>query len=152
MLNNHSTSSIEHIRDVFRQKKQLFSRKRQAIVEILLSHNKPMSAYEIAEQYLLDEGKVIAPMSVYRIIDTLISLDIVHKVHSINKFIACTHLTCQNSHGLLMLFICKTCKKVYESTINPTMLQSFISNILPNGYHTTKEPLEIQCICEECHV
>ena len=111
-----------------------------------------MSAYEIAEQYFLDKGKVIAPMSVYRIIDTLISLDIVHKVHSINKFVACTHITCQHSHNLLMILICKACKKVYESTVNPMMLQSFISNILPNGYHTTKEPLEIQCICEECHV
>ncbi len=62
---------------------------REAVLTLIWDSHKPMGAYQIVEQLppLLDKN-VQAP-SVYRAIDFLLELGLIHRITSLNAFIGC---------------------------------------------------------------
>ena len=71
----------------------------------------PLSAYSILDQ-LRDEG-FRAPLQVYRALEKLLEFGMVHRLESLNAFIACSHPECE-SHGTIAFAICETCGNVAE--------------------------------------
>lgn len=61
---------------------------------------------------LRDEG-VKAPLQVYRALDKLLEFGLVHRLESINAFVACAHPH-EHKHGLIAFAICKGCGQAEE--------------------------------------
>ncbi len=86
--------------------------KNQSLVYGTLSHaDGPLSAYAILDQ-LRDEG-FRAPLQVYRALDKLIDLGLIHRLESLNSFVACQHPECEDRHTMVFE-ICEKCSKVSE--------------------------------------
>lgn len=87
--------------------------KNQALVLGVLERSKePVSAYAILER-LRDHG-FRAPLQVYRALDKLLELGKIHRLESLNAFVACTHPAENHGHNATIFAICKNCGQVTE--------------------------------------
>ncbi|MDD3288054.1 MAG: Fur family transcriptional regulator [Alphaproteobacteria bacterium] len=82
----------------------------QKVLALLLQKEKPLSAYEILDA--LREHGFRSPPTVYRALDYLVKNGYIHRIESLNSFIACHQ---RADHGDVSQFaICKSCGKVDE--------------------------------------
>lgn len=124
--------------------------KRQRILELLVSSKTPMSAYEVADAYNESANTSMPAMSVYRILDFLESEQLVHKLSSANKYVACSHITCDHAHEVPQFLICSSCQSVKEIGIAKTIIDELNKQVHHAGYTLTNSQLELQCLCEQC--
>ena len=66
-----------------------FTEKREQIFKILVKAKSSLSAYEIVDLYNQYSIAKMPPMSVYRILEFLEKKNLVHKLSSSGKYIAC---------------------------------------------------------------
>lgn len=79
--------------------------------EVAASHG-AIGAYDILERISAD-GKRMAPISVYRALDTLVAAGVVHKLESRNAFFACRQSHVPQRSYLVLL--CSGCGQVAEA-------------------------------------
>ncbi|MFN0264199.1 Fur family transcriptional regulator [Tepidamorphus sp. 3E244] len=106
----------------------------------------PLSAYAILDE-LREEG-LRAPLQVYRALERLLELGLVHRLESLNAFVACSHPACEED-GTVAFAICETCGKVFEFT--DIELKSRIGAwAKSNAFRPRKTAIEIRGLCAEC--
>ncbi|HEY3695884.1 Fur family transcriptional regulator [Phenylobacterium sp.] len=88
---------------------QRWTAQRQRALELLLEAGGPIKAYELLARF--KEGAQTAPPTVYRALDTLVSLGLAHRIASLNAYTAC-HLT-DEGHSASFL-ICDCCGAAEE--------------------------------------
>jgi len=117
---------------------------RRNILELLWQSHQPRKAYDLlAELSLKDSGA--KPPTVYRALDFLQDLGLVHKVESLNAFIGCTGT---HAHQYL---ICQNCGNVTD--IHDNALSGVIRGKAgENGFKVTSSIIEIKGICQNCHI
>ena len=116
------------------------------VLEVLESHQNPLSAYSILEQ-LADAG-LRAPPQVYRALEKLIDYGLIHKLESINSYVACQHRHC-GSHQVTSFAICDTCERVSE-IINQEFETTLHGLAERSGLNPTHSTVEIHGVCENC--
>lgn len=124
--------------------------KRRHVLEILLEKPQPLSAYEIAEHYQQLLNEKIPAMSVYRMLEFLISQGLVHKLASANKFIACSHIACDHGHETPQFLICDNCQSVREVGIDNRLINALEKSIQDNHFQLNSPQLELHGLCENC--
>ena len=108
----------------------------------------PMTAYEILDA-LRAEG-FRAPLQVYRALDKLVDLGVVHRLESLNSFVACAHPEEQCcDHGLTGFAICEHCGNVVEFHHHGIehQLEAFLDE---KGFKPAKSVIEIRGRCAGC--
>ena len=89
------------------------TKNQNAVFTALLGAEKPLGAYEILD-VVRDQG-FRAPLQVYRALQKLIELRLVHRIESRNAFVACDH----EPHSEAVCFlICDGCEKAIELPIH----------------------------------
>lgn len=76
------------------------------VFEALAAHDKPASAYDIAENVGSRRGKRVAANSVYRILDLFVRTNLARRVESANAYIANSHPGCHHDCIFLICDIC----------------------------------------------
>ena len=92
--------------------------KRKQVLSSLIQSEKALSAYELIDIFEACFGEKIPAMSVYRILEFLENEHLVHKLNLANKYVACSHITCDHAHGVPQFLICGSCNQVKEISIN----------------------------------
>ncbi|HEU4987439.1 MAG TPA: Fur family transcriptional regulator [Rhizobiaceae bacterium] len=121
--------------------------KNQALVLNALSRAEgPLSAYTILDR-LRDDG-FRAPLQVYRALEKLQEIGLVHRLESINAFVACTHP--HNHHQELIAFaICENCGKVDE--FSDEMVEERLGRwAKTHDFRPSKTTIEIRGACSTC--
>lgn len=126
------------------------TQKRKDVLSILLNADKAISAYELIDFFKHEFNQNMPPMSAYRILDYLVGIDLVHKIHAANKFVACAHIDCHENHDVAQLLFCQECQRVKETPINPSIYKNFKDEISNSGYQLCPQQLELTCICGDC--
>ncbi len=124
--------------------------KRKHILSGLIKTQKALSAYELVEYCRSEFDEVIPPMSVYRILDFLAGENLVHKLQLANKYVACSHISCDHAHEIPQFLICAECNSVKEIGIKKTMIDTLKHNIEQAGYQLKSSQLELHCLCQDC--
>ena len=121
--------------------------KNQKIVFNLLQNSgEPLKAYTILEN-LKREG-LKSPLQVYRALDKLVELGIIHKIESQNSFIACSNSNCASNTAFT---ICKKCGDVKEIKNNHLFEQ--VSDLgKKNRLKVQRFNLEFYVDCNGCKV
>ncbi len=124
--------------------------KNQSLVMTALTEAKgPLSAYTILDE-LRDDG-FRAPLQVYRALEKLVEFGLVHRLESLNAFVACQHPSCDGRKEETILFtICETCGGVQE------LVKSQLSNATKSlareiGFSPKKSTIELRGVCSKCH-
>ena len=121
--------------------------KNQKIVFNLLQNSgEPLKAYTILEN-LKREG-LKSPLQVYRALDKLVELGIIHKIESQNSFIACSNSNCASNTAFT---ICRRCGDVKEIKNNHLFEQ--VSDLgKKNRLNVQRFNLEFYVDCNGCKV
>jgi len=102
------------------------SEPRRYVLEIIASANKPATAYEILDE-LGKKLKSPKPPTVYRALDSLSEHGFIHRIESLNAYIACEE---GHRHKGSQFMICDSCGQVEEIHLcsAPETLQKQASN------------------------
>ena len=122
--------------------------KNQSLVLSVLAKTKgPMSAYTILDQLRGDGFR--APLQVYRAIEKLLELGLVHRIESLNAFVACQHPSCEEQETVAFM-ICDTCGTIDEIADNA--LASQLASISKKEDFSAKTAtVELHGNCRNCH-
>ena len=111
---NHVTCQsafLERAARLFEAKGMKMTGLRQRVLEEIASSHQALGAYDILER-LATKGPRLAPISVYRAIEALHEVGLVHRLESRNAFFAC-HGTHDPERDQLIL-ACERCGRVAE--------------------------------------
>ena len=122
---------------------------KQALVMNLLEKIKgPLSAYAILDQ--LHNSGFRGPVQVYRALEKLMELGLVHRLESLNAFVACQQRTCDHQSKKTIIFtICEICGSVQE-LVNTGLehLVRFLEKDI--DFLTNRSVIELKGICSTC--
>ncbi|MEM6729016.1 MAG: Fur family transcriptional regulator [Pseudomonadota bacterium] len=118
---------------------------RAQVMAALRASDAPMSAYDILAG-LRESNPKIAPTTVYRALNTLIEQGLIHRLESLNAFIACQ---CDAHAHEAILSICDDCGLV-EETVAPELLKSMSKVIGKSGFAPSRHVVEVHGRCAEC--
>ncbi|MDD9877749.1 MAG: Fur family transcriptional regulator [Magnetovibrio sp.] len=118
---------------------------RREVLELLLAAHQALGAYEIMEG--IDwGGRKPAPVVVYRALDFLMELGLVHRLASVNAYVACGHAG--EAHGARFL-ICTDCRTVAEVT-SPGIADALVGEAERRGFAVGQLTIEISGVCPHC--
>lgn len=116
------------------------------VMGALTKSNGPLSAYTILDQ-LRDDG-FRAPLQVYRALDKLVEFGMVHRLESLNAFVACRHPDCDD-HETIAFMICESCDYVHE--LSDDVLANRVELLAGKArFALKKTTIELRGICENC--
>lgn len=141
-----SADALAHAEVLCAQRGQRLTPIRRRVLEVLLSTHKPLGAYEIIE-HAVTEGPRPAPITIYRALDFLRDLGLVHRIESRNAFVACLH---RHEHGDLVVFlICERCSVVGEAS-SAAVADELRKAASAAGFTPRTPVIEIGGICGHC--
>ena len=118
------------------------------VMNALVDAGTPLSAYTILDK-LRDDG-FRAPLQVYRALGKLLEAGLVHRLESINAFVACRHDECA-SHGQTMFMICERCDNVSE--ISDNSLTNRLEKLATDAkFALNGSTIELRGTCRLCNV
>ena len=121
--------------------------KNQTLVLRVLSRAKsPLSAYDILER--LQKQGFRAPPQVYRALEKLSGLGLIHRVETLNAFVACNHSEDQN-HGTSAFAICDSCSTVVEFPCDKVAKQLAVL-AKDQGFGLKSSTIELGGLCDDC--
>lgn len=147
---NNIDTIIEHAEQNCKSHGSRLTTKRKQVLSLLAQTNKALSAYDLIDLFVKENGEKIPAMSVYRILDFLEAEHLVHKLKLANKYIACSHITCKHEHGVPQFLICSVCNVVKEITVNKSTINELNQSVEQAGFKLVSPQLEINCICNDC--
>jgi len=85
---------------------------RRDVLEEVASSHKAVGAYDVLDRLARRDGRRLAPISVYRALDTLVAAGVVHRLESRNAFFACHTLHALDRRQIVLA--CDRCGAVAE--------------------------------------
>lgn len=116
------------------------------VLEKLEAASAPLSAYTLLDQ--LRERGFRAPLQVYRALDTLIKEGFVHRLESLNAFVACSEPH-DHSHSMTAFAICDTCGQVQEFS-DDAVGHQLDDWVRAGGFVPKKAVIEFRGTCGKC--
>jgi Fur family zinc uptake transcriptional regulator len=118
---------------------------RRRVLELVLDRHTPVGAYDILERLAEERGRV-APPTVYRALDFLVSQGLVHRVDSRNAFVGCVRA--DGTHRACFL-LCRECGAVAE-LVDPDLDAAVEALARRAGFEIGRQVIEIEGRCAAC--
>ena len=122
------------------------SRNETLVFEFLDAAGKPVSAYEILDA--LREDGLRAPLQVYRALSKLIDSGVVHRIESLNAFVACKHHECSGT-AVSIFMLCERCDNVTEA-IDTSTAAALTALCAARNFNGTHQMIELTGVCAAC--
>lgn len=123
------------------------TKNQQLVFDALSGADGPLSAYTILDQ--LREQGFRAPPQVYRALDKLVELGMVHRLESLNAFVACRHPGCDTHQETIAFAICADCGRVAEIS-DDTLSEELALIAGRSGFQLKKSTVELRGLCKAC--
>lgn len=131
------------------QDKPDLTKNQQITLDALTVASTPMTAYALLDE--LRPTGIRAPLQVYRALDRLLELGLVHKLESINAYMTCTHAhhDHHHPHGVAAFAICNNCGQVseFEDSAIEARLDDWTRN---HGFKPVRSSIELRGLCAVC--
>lgn len=124
--------------------------KRKLVLQQLIESKRLLSAYDIVDRIKKYAKSSMPAMSVYRILDFLESVKLVHKLESQNKYIACRHIQCNHNHQSAQFLICNNCNYVKEINIEQSVMDTIGFAADDENFDLTFSVMEFKGLCHAC--
>lgn len=122
------------------------TRNQTLVLDALAKADGPLSAYTILDRLRGDGFR--APLQVYRALEKLLGAGLVHRLESLNAFVACAHPHC-HEQGMIAFAICEGCGQVdeFSDAVVEERLGAWSKD---NSFRTEKTTIEIRGRCASC--
>ena len=124
---------------------------RARVLGLVAQAGKPLKAYDLLDQFRAgkadDEGRAAAPPTVYRALDFLLANGFIHKLESVNAFVACHHpSTAQHSVPFLICDRCHSAVELEDERVATLLTEQ----ALALGFRPQAQTLEVHGLCVHC--
>jgi Fur family transcriptional regulator, zinc uptake regulator len=116
---------------------------RQRTYEMILEAGAPVKAYDLIDRFHTDSAA--KPPTVYRALTFLEQAGLIHRIESLNAYVACD--TRDHAHTAAFL-LCDCCGKSVEVAISP--LAEIEAASEKAGFHVRRITLEARGLCDVC--
>tara|TARA_Y100001935_G_scaffold229211_1_gene208748 strand:+ start:1215 stop:1601 length:387 start_codon:yes stop_codon:yes gene_type:complete len=116
------------------------------VLQTLEKSEQPLGAYSIL--FNVEKKGIKSPQQVYRALDKLITIGAVHKIESLNSYIACKHKECKARESTSFL-ICQDCQRVFE-ILEADLSDKFLKVSKKSNFKYSTHNLEIFGVCKTC--
>lgn len=145
---NHSrciSHALDSAVNVCRKKSLRFTPIRQRVFELIWDSHEPVVAYDILKK-LRDEKTNAEPPTVYRALDFLLAVGLVHKIESLSAYVGCEHT---DKPHVSQFLICIDCRQTIE--LDDKLIQKTIEQqAAKTGFVIHNQMIEIKGICPGC--
>lgn len=112
----------------------------------LLAAKRAVTAYELIALLEDRQGRKLAPLTIYRHLDFLIRVGLVHRIESTQSYLPCDHPSHTHESQYLL---CSDCGRVDE--VHSDSLESMLGRIAKKrGFTPAKSVVEISGVCGKC--
>lgn len=119
------------------------TRNQQLVLDCLRRAGRAMTAYELLDA--LREAGLRAPVQVYRALEVLAREELIHRIETLNAFVACRHL----DHSETAAFaICDDCRQIWEFTLPRESGLTAVAE--RKGFRTRQATVELHGRCADC--
>ena len=140
-ISKAKTRFVERLRDMGKG----VGRNDEPVLNLLLSNHRIFSAYDIAEK-ISEMGKRVQPIQIYRSLEKLIALGLVHRLSTRNGFIACYE---DGECATGQFLICTECESVKE--IDSQLINTEIKDSAQeNSFSIANKSVEVLGLCSNC--
>lgn len=115
------------------------------VLAVLKQAGAALSAYDVLHK-LREKHPKIAPPTVYRALNALIEKGGVHRIESLNAFIACRG---EGTQKTAIMSICDDCGSVEESSA-PEVYDSLSCYLGKHGFEAQRHVIEVHGVCSSC--
>lgn len=141
-------TAVHRAQTICRQRDARLTPLRREVLELVWQSHKPLGAYTILEQLAERGGRSArpAPPTVYRALDFLQELGLVHRLASRNAFIGC-HQPEHEHQGHFL--ICRNCEIALELT-DAAVTQAMAAAARHSGFTIEQSCIELVGLCPAC--
>jgi Fur family zinc uptake transcriptional regulator len=118
---------------------------RAQVLGLVAAAGKPVKAYDLLDLMKGESGST-APPTVYRALDFLLEQGFIHRLASINAFVACHHPQVRHSVPFLISDRCQNATELEDTRISGLLE----SQAQAQGFATSAQTLEVHGICADC--
>ncbi|MDC3263916.1 MAG: Fur family transcriptional regulator [Porticoccaceae bacterium] len=119
---------------------------RKSVLELLWQSHRPLGAYQLQDQLAALSGKSIAPPTIYRAIEFLLKLGLIHRIPSLNAYIGCPFPGSDHSNLFMICNACGSAAEVAHNGIND-LLQKASDKA---NFTLQSQTLELFGLCPNC--
>lgn len=127
-----------------------FTHLRRKVLELLLRRGSPAKAYDLQAD-MIASGRRAAPTTVYRALEFLTEQGLVHRIHALNAFVACSDDFRRCRHHDPLMLACSACEKSVEIA-NPEIGEFIRRALQPTGFCFQGNAMEIRGLCQACRM
>jgi Fur family zinc uptake transcriptional regulator len=117
----------------------------QKILRRLTNQRAPATAYQLLDALRAEMPK-LAPPTIYRALAALTKTQRVHRIESLNAYVACR---CGRHHTPGVMTICGDCGAV-EEALAPALVESVLSTSEQTGFLAQRPVIELHGLCAHC--
>ncbi|MDB2593966.1 transcriptional repressor [Porticoccaceae bacterium] len=140
------SAALTRANDLCSEQKVRMTTTRESVLRLLWQSHQPLGAYQLQGQLSELLNKPIAPPTVYRAIDFLLELGLIHRIPSLNAYIGCPFPNSEHSNLFMICSQCGSAAEVAHNTIN-SMLQSASDKA---NFTLQSQCLELFGLCPQC--
>lgn len=118
---------------------------RRRVLELIWSSHKAHKAYDILDT-LAKEDKAAKPPTVYRALDFLIEMKLIHKIESLNAYVGCHHPNECQTHQFLICEQCGTVEDIQDSKADDALNHLCAQH----KFKQSSKIIEIKGVCDKC--
>jgi Fur family transcriptional regulator, zinc uptake regulator len=124
---------------------QRLTEQRRRVLELIWSSHRPVGAYALLEQ-LGAAGRKPAPPTIYRSLEFLLELGLIHRIASLNAYVGCSQ---PGAPHFPRFFLCERCGQAAELE-DPEIDQAVAKDAHEMGFQIKRETVEVSGICGRC--
>lgn len=118
---------------------------RKRVLELVWQRHAPIGAYDILGSLKKTDG-ALAPPTVYRALEFLLDAGLIHRIDSLNAFMACESPKIEHAGQFL---VCRECNRVTEID-DPAIDKLLVQKAKAAGFVAEKLSVEIKGLCMDC--
>nr|WP_300309457.1 transcriptional repressor [Halomonas sp.] len=118
---------------------------RRRVLELIAETSGGLKAYDLLDR-LATEHAAARPPTVYRALEFLIDQGLVHRIESLNAYVACH---CPEHTHRFQLLICRDCGRVEELHLDEINDQ-LASRAHELGFQVQRQTIELLGLCQDC--
>lgn len=122
------------------------TRNQEAVFSALVASEVPLSAYDILDLAEVRERGLKAPLTIYRALDKLRDRGLVHRIESLNAFVACDREPHTEPVGFMS---CERCRKTVELPVSDCE-ETLRASAEANGFTLDRITVEVSGRCTQC--
>ncbi|MBM3554387.1 MAG: transcriptional repressor [Alphaproteobacteria bacterium] len=137
--------ALEAADQLARAKGERLTPLRRRVLELVWRSHVPVGAYDLLDS-LKKEGKSGGPPTVYRALDFLLDLGLVHRIRSLNAYVGCAHPGERHAGQFLICTGCRSAAEIDDGGVGRAVQDAAARA----GFEAHGQTVEISGLCPRC--